>query len=235
MKRNIIKYLSLIGLVGLLFSCQKDETKVEMLASPIVPKITTVPDLTLVRDKGTNVLVFAGTVVDPGFVASAIYYLEADTVGNKFANPVVLGTAIVDTFKMTISTLNGLLIKRFPTDKVSALELRVRSVLVASAGTGATAYSYVSDAKPVSATTYGLPRLDLYMDGAVSTKIESALGNGSYSGYVKLDASKTFTLKDPDKGIVYGNNGGALGENGSGITASASGWYKLTVDTKKLT
>jgi hypothetical protein len=235
MNKHLIIYLTFIGLIGLLFSCKKEEAKVTMLGSPIAPTIKTLPDLTLQRTHGTDTLVFIGTTVNPGFHASANYFLEADTAGNQFQNPTVLATGIQDSvIKFSVSDLNGLLIKRFPTDAVFSLELRIRSVLVKDAGTGATPMVSISDTKAASVTTYGLPRLDLIGSG-IAQKINSALGDGKYSGFVKLDASKAFTLKDPDANITYGFNGAALAINGTGLTAGANGWYNLTVDTKALT
>lgn len=233
MKRNIITYLGLIGLVALLPSCKDEDDKVVMSDSPVAPQISTIPDLTLKRPNGLATLVFTGSSVDPGFAASAIYYLEADTVGNNFANPLIISTSNVDTFKMTVSDLNGILIKRFPTDVASSLEFRVKSTLVASVGTGVKPYIYYSDVKTATATTYGLPRLNL-IDAGVEGKIESALGDGVYAGYVKLDATKPFTLLDPDANVSYGATGNTLVKDGTGISAAASGWYYLTVDTKNL-
>lgn len=79
-----------------------------------------------------------------------------------------------------------------------------------------------------------MPRLDLIGSG-VTQKIESALGDGKYTGFVKLDVTKAFTLKDPDANIVYGANGAALAVNGPAITAGANGWHKLNADTQALT
>ncbi|MDP4208383.1 MAG: SusE domain-containing protein [Bacteroidota bacterium] len=240
MNKNLIIYLTFIGLIGLLFSCQKDETKVEMLSSPIVPTLKTLPgSLTLQRAHGTDTLVFTGTAVDPGFHASATYFLEACATGNNFKDSVVILSDVQDAImKITVSDLNGALLKKFPADQVSSVDFRIRSVLVVDAGTGAPGTSakpfvYKSPSKTASVTVYGLPRLDLINSG-ITQKIESALGDGKYTGFVKLDATKPFTLKDPDANIVYGANGGALVVNGSGIPVGASGWYKLSADTKAL-
>jgi len=240
MNKNLLIYLTFIGLSALLFSCQKDETKVVLSTSPIAPTITTVPDLTLKRAKGNDTLVFVGTAVDPGFQASATYILEACVKGNGFKDAFVLVSNIrPDALKITVSALNGLLLKKFPADQVSPVDFRLRSVLAVDAGTGALGsganpMQYISATKTVDVTVYGLPRLDLIGSG-VTQKIESALGDGKYAGYVKLDKTKPFTLKDPDANIVYGNTGGKLAVNGTGITPSDNGWYKFDVDTKGLT
>lgn len=240
MNKKLIIYLAFFGLIGLLYSCEKDETKVVMSASPAVPTLTTVPDLTLQRNNGTNMLEFVGSAVDPGFAASANYYLEACVSGNKFVNTIsLISTTNPASMKISVSDLNGLLIKKLPTDKTSAIDIRLRSVLVVDAGTGAPGtssapFEYVSVTKTVNATTYGLPRLDLINSG-VTQKIESALGDGKYVGYVKLDKTKPFTLKDPDANITYGANGSALAVSSTGIVPTDNGWFKLSANTKALT
>lgn len=238
MNKKLFLYVTLIGLIGLLFSCEKDETKVIMLTNPVAPTLQTVPDLTLKRTNGTDTLVFTGTPVDPGFQASATYFLEACAQGTNFVDPVAIKSGSkADKFKITVSDLNGLVLKKFPADQVSAIDLRIRSVLTVDAGTGATPMVYSSAVKTVNLTPYGLPRLDLIGSG-VDQKIESALGNGNYIGFVKLDVDKPFTLLDPDTNISYGANGSALAKDGSAIIILAetgNGWYKLTADTKALT
>jgi hypothetical protein len=234
MSKNVI-YITLIGLIGLLSNCEKDETKVVMLASPNVPTIATLPDLTLQRAHGTDILKFVGTPVDPGFVASATYFLEACATGNNFKDSILLISDVQDTaMKITVSNLNGIFLKKFPADQVSSVDFRIRSVLSIDAGTGAKPMIYSSAATTANVTIYGLPRLDLINSG-VTQKIESALGDGKYSGYVKLDATKPFTLRNPDASINYGANGAALAVNGAGIPVAASGWYNLSANTQALT
>ena len=92
--KNLVIYLTFIGLIGLLFSCEKDETKVVMLTNPIAPTIQTVPNLTLKRTSGNDTLVFVGTAVDPGFQASATYFLEACVKGNNFKDAVLILSSI---------------------------------------------------------------------------------------------------------------------------------------------
>ncbi|MDO8929361.1 MAG: SusE domain-containing protein [Bacteroidota bacterium] len=238
--KNLFIYFTFIGLIGLLFSCEKDETRVVMLTNPIAPTITTLPDLTLKRAKGNDTLVFVGTAVDPGFQASATYFLEACAKGNNFKDAVVILSSVKPTaFKITVSDLNGIFLKKFPADQVSSVDLRIRSVLVVDAGTGALGtstkpFEYISEIKNANVTVYGLPRLDLVGSG-VAQKIESALGDGKYTGIVKLDKTKPFTLKDPDSNIVYGTTDGKLAVNGTDIIPTDNGWVKLTADTKALT
>ena len=240
MNKKFFIYITLVTLLGLFASCEKDETRIVMLDNPVPPSLTSVPDLTLQRTNGSQTLEFKGTHVDSGFTASASYFLEADLAGYNFASPLVLVTDIqAESLKIGVSDLNGILLKKFPADKATAAELRIRSVLVVDAGTGVRGtgtnpFEYISEKVNANITPYGLPRLDLVNSG-LEQKIESALGNGVYSGFVKLDTSKPFTLKDPDTNKTYGGTGDVLSLDGSPLVASASGWHKLSADVNALT
>lgn len=239
MNRYSIILLVLIGLSGL-FGCEKDETKIIMKASPTPPAIKTLPDLTLKRSEGAKVLEFAGTPVDPGFKASATYYLEACLKGNNFADAVTIYSGVQDeSIKISVSDLNGILLKKFPGDQVSSIDFRIRTVLVVDAGTGAPGtstdpFEYTSPVVNSNVTVYGFPRLDIIGSGNAQ-KIESPFNDGKYYAMVKLDAA-SFTLKDPESNTIYGAEGAALAVNGSAIVpAKGAGWYKLSADTKALT
>lgn len=240
MKRTLMLYLSIIGLFMLISSCEKDGDTVTMLVNPVPPSLNTLPDLTLERANGLTTLIFAGTPVDPGFQASATYFLEACASGNNFVDVVSLISDVQDAeMKITEGDLNGKLIKKFPTDAVSSVDFRIRSVLLVDAGTGALGTStnpleYVSEKVSAEVTLYGLPKLDLLNSG-MDQKIESALGNGAYFGYVKLDPAMPFTLKDTDTDKEYGANGANLAENGTGIIAPSAGWFQLSANTTALT
>ena len=222
-------------LVLMLNACKKDETKVVMLTNPVPPTLTTLPSLTLQRAHGLDTLVFVGTAVDPGFQASATYFLEACATGNNFKDSLqVLSSTQDASLKITVSALNGILLQKFTADVVSSVDFRIRSVLSIDAGTGAIPMIYTSDPVTANVTIFGLPRLDLINSG-ITQKVESALGDGKYIGYVKLDATKPFTLKDPDANITYGTNGTALAVNGTAFSVAANGWYQLKADTKALT
>lgn len=240
MKRKYIIFTFLLGLIGILPGCEKDGTKVVMTTNPAAPVLNTIPDLTLQRNNGTDTLVFIGTPVNPGFQASANYYLEACASGNNFTDVLTLVTAVqCNRLEITVSNLNGQLIRKFPTGQATSVDFRIRAMLVVDAGTGALGTSsdpleYISELKTASVTLYGLPRLDLLNSG-LTQSIESALGDGNYKGFVKLDPAMLFTLKDPDANIEYGTTGGSLAVGGSGILAPAMGWHILTVNTVALT
>ena len=238
MKNKII--ILLIGLTGLLSSCEKDGEQIFMLDNPVKPEIVTMPDLTLKRTNGTQILEFVGTSVDPGFQASANYFLEASAAGTNFSEPIAIINGIQGkSMKISVSELNGILLKKFPANEVSSVDFRLRSVLVVDAGTtapgtGNKPFEYTSATKNAKVTIYGLPKLDLINSG-IDQIIESPLGDGKYSGYVKLNSSKPFTLKDPDANIVYGANGAVLAVNGNPIVPADNGWFAMEANTKALT
>ena len=231
--KKLIFYITILGLV--LYSCKKDETKVVILTNPNPPTIASLPDLTLQRAHWSDTLKFVGTAVDPGFHASATYFLEACASGNNFKDSILVISAVQDTaLKITVNNLNAILLKILPADQVSSADFRIRSVLSIDAGTGAIPMIYSSDAVTANVSIYGLPRLDLINSGR-NQKIESALADGKYTGFVKLDATKPFTLNDPDANITYGANGTVLAVNGAAFSVPANGWYQLNADTKALT
>ena len=235
MKKNILIFMTFIGLAALFTACEKDGETVTMLSNPVPPALNNLPDLTLQRANGTQIIEFTGTPVDPGFQASASYSLEACAAGTDFADPVTVWSGNqVKSIKITVSDLNGALLKKFPADATTAMDFRLKAVLVVDGGTGAPGtganpFAYISALKNANVTLYGLPRLNLIGSG-MDQKIESALGNGKYTGLVKLDPTKPFTLNDPDAGTSYGGAAGTLSVNGAAIVPEITGWGRLTVD-----
>jgi hypothetical protein len=232
MIKKIVLYLTFIGLFGLLFSCEKDETKAVLLASPIAPTIASMPDLTLKRASGTNVLEFVGTPVEPGFQASVIYYLEACAKGNNFKDALLIMSDVQAlSFKITVGDLDGKLLTKFPADQVSSVDFRIRSVLTLSSGTGS--YVYNSAIKTADVKTYGPPALALTVAGKLQT-IVSAADNKVYTGWIYTDGTPfQFTNNDDGKKyggvLVAGEVSCALTENGPAIALEA-GAYNFTAD-----
>ena len=232
MNKRIFKYLTFIGLIGLLFSCEKEGTKAVLLDSPIASTITTVPDLTLKRASGLNVLEFIGTPVDAGFQASATYYLEACAKGNNFVDVLSLLSDVQDlSMKITVADLDAKLLTKFPADMVSTVDFRIRSVLSLSSGTGS--FEYSSAVKSVDATTYGPPTLALTVAGT-EQGITSPGDNKIYTGWVYTDGT-AFQFTNKDDGKKYGGVLPAdaltcpLTENGAAIALGA-GAYNFTAD-----
>lgn len=230
-----MKYIALFGLVGVLVSCEKDEDKIFMKENPAAPVIVSVPDLKLSRDQGSETIEFVCSPVDAGFEASARYFLEVDADGNNFASPIVVYNGVkADVISMTVSELNALLLRKFAADAVANAEFRLRAILAVDAGTGAPGtsnnpFQYISESKAVEVFAYGLPRLDLQGSG-LTQKIESALGDGIYKGFVKLSTANPFTLFNPDTETVFGYSDGAVVAGGDPIVAGGDGYYNMLVD-----
>lgn len=232
MNKRLIIYLVFVGLVSLFTSCEKDEEKAMLSSNPVVPTFTEFPDLTLERAKANDVLVFKGTPVNPGFQASATYYLEAGAQGSNFQDALIIFSGPQDTlWKTTVGEINTILLRKFTADQVSSVDFRIRAVLV---GVSNSNLVYSSQTKNVNITIFGLPRLDLISGDQVIGKVESPAGDGEYSSFVKLDNTKPFTFKHPETNTIYGGTNKVLTVNGSAITPGVTGWHKVSASINDL-
>lgn len=230
MKRNILLYLTLVGVIFTFFSCEKDETQAVLKNNASAPTLTAPANITLERSNATNILKFEGSLASYGFDALVQYELEADVKGNEFANAKSLGTSFDNVIEISVADLNSLLLDLVKPDIASVLEFRV---VASIEGEVDDLYSEVAE---VSVIPYGLPRLDVNITGATEAqKIYSAAGDGNYVGFVKFEAGATFTITDPDAGKTYGGDGTSISEGGAAITVTQAGWYRLTVSTGGLT
>jgi hypothetical protein len=236
MKRYSFLIASLLGLVLLLASCEKEGEKVIILDTVNPPALGDLPNLVLQRTDANKTITFIGTPVNPGFQASAEYFLEVDVAGNNFANPLVLYSGSKgDTIRILASTLNGRLLEKFIAEVNTNANFRLRSVLNVDAGqgapgSGANPMVFTSATKTVVVNPFGLPRLNLVGSG-MAQMIQSAAGDGVFKGFVKTNPANPFTLTDPDTGTSYGGAGGTLQQGGSAITPpAAAGWHILTVN-----
>lgn len=239
MKNRILIFIILIGFIGIFTSCEKDGEIITISDNVIAPQITSVPDLTLLRNNSADTLEFVATPVNPGFEASVNYFLEAAVTGTDFEETIQLFSGIeVDNIKMTIADLNSKLLSIIDEDAASSVDFRLRCELIIDAGTGYEEREYSSDVQTATATTYGLPRLDLLNSG-IDQKIVSPGGDGSYAGHVKITASSPFTLYDPDTETEYGFLGGIdagdLVVDGTGFTTADEGWNYLSANINDLT
>ncbi|MCT4588009.1 MAG: SusE domain-containing protein [Carboxylicivirga sp.] len=234
MNKSII--FLLMGLFAFLVACENEGDKVIMLDSPVAPELVSMPDLNLTRDKGGETLKFNATAVDPGFTASATYYLEASEAGTEFAKVIPVYSGIdVNSIELTVSELNSILLKHFPEDATSSVDFRLRSILTVDAGTGAhEPFEYTSETVTEDVTIFGFMRLDL-IDSGMDQKITSPLSDGVYNGFVKLSPDNAFKLFDPETSTTYGGAGGTLSVDGAGIVVDETGWYDFTADIVGLT
>ncbi len=233
MRKYIIIFLAFIGLVNLFSACKKDETKATMLASPTAPVFTTVPELVLKRSEASKSLQFVGTKADFGFQSSVTYFLEADLAGNQFKKPISIASSTDDTYTISVTDLNTILIKTLPLDKTTAMEFRIKASLTVEAS-GATPIVAISETKAVSVTTYGPPTLTLTSAGTLQ-KITSPTDNKKYAGWIYTDGT-AFKFTNLDNGKVYGGDAasGVLTENGPAITLPTGG-YNIAVDLSDAT
>ena len=236
MKKYYIFLFALVSMLGIFTSCDEDGEQLVMRENVIAPSITSMPDLTLIRANGANVLTFTCTPVDAGFNASATYFLEAAPTGDNFQNVTQIYSGFTcDNIEITVSELNTLLLDILPADQTSSADFRIRSVLETDAGLGVEEFEYTSEINTADATIFGLLRLDVIIAGKENQNIKSPGSNGIYEGFVKIGAGEEFTLLDPDNNISYGAGGSGLAIDGSGISVVDAGWYKLTANINDLT
>lgn len=240
MKKNILIIFAFIGLMGLFTSCEEDGEKIIFPSDVTPPSIVSLPEMTLERANANDTLMFLGSAVDPGFTASATYFLEACQSGNGFVDIVQVYTGVnADTIEITVSELNSIMIAEFPADATTSVDFRLRAVLLVDAGPLPSGESrdpmeYFSEISTADVAIYGLPRLDLLNSG-MDQKIQSPKGDGVYSGFVNLDTGSPFTIYDPDNDVTYGGAAGSISEGGAAITPEADGWHELEVNLNDLT
>ncbi len=236
MNKNII-LLTLIGLIGLFSNCEKDGTQVTISKNPIVPTITSMSDLTLLRDNGADTLTFIGTPIDLGFNVSATYFLEACAQDNGFVDVTIIYSGVQDTLiQMTNSELNGILLNGFPEDQTSSVDFRIRAALVVDGGQGAPGtgddlMEYNSETTTDNVTIYGFPALYITGD-ANDQRLVSADNDSIYTGWVYSDGT-AFTLTNRDNSKVYGATGSDVSEGGAAISL-AVGVHNITINLKTL-
>jgi len=239
MKNRIIIFLALIGLIGVFSSCEKDEERVYLLENVNPPELISIPDLTLKSTNADDTLIFVGTPVDPGFTASAKYYLEACVSGNDFVNKILLQAGNQDTLmQLKVAEVNTKLLKSIPEFVASPVDFRIRVTLLVDAGPGALGsfnnpLEYFSPVVTKDVTPYGQPRIDILNSGT-DQNLSSPNGDGVYTGFVKLLISNPFTLFDPSSGTTYGGSDGNLLADGAAIVPSADGWHEISVNTNDL-
>jgi hypothetical protein len=235
MKKHYILLFALVGVLSFFTSCDEDGDQIVLRENVIAPTIS-LPDLTLVRANGTDILNFSCTPVEPGFNASATYFLEACPAGNNFETVTQIYNGITcDDIELTVNELNSILLNGFPEDQTSSVDFRVKCVLEADAGLGVDDLVYYSETVNGAATIFGLLRLDVLISGSETQKIKSPGSDGKYEGFVKFGAGDAFTLLDPDNNINYGAGGSGLAVDGTAIAVTDAGWHLLSADVIGLT
>lgn len=235
MKKYYILLFALVGVLGFFTSCDKDGDQIVLSDNVTVPTLS-LPDLSLVRANGTDILNFYCTPVDPGFTASVTYFIEACPAGNNFETVTEIYKEITcDDIELTVNELNSILLNGFPEDQTSSVDFRIKCVLETDAGLGVDDHVYYSETVNGNATIFGLLRLDVLISGSETQKIKSPGSDGIYEGFVKFDAGDAFTLFDPDNAIAYGAGTSGIAVDGTSITVADAGWYSLSANTNDLT
>lgn len=225
MKNKIWILLTIVGLTTLI-SCEKDETKIYVSASPTAPTLTLPSDnIVLKRTEASDTLAFTGALADYGFVAAESYKLEVISATGSFNSPtVVASTTNVNSFKISVGDFNAKMLSvPLNADETATIKVRVTSY-----GLPGVEDQHSSE-MTMTVTPYGYPKLVLSTTPVQN--IYSKLGDGNYTGFAKLPASTPFTMTDPDAGKVYGGSNGVLVENGDSFSVPTEGWYKISAST----
>ena len=247
-KLSIIIFI--VGLVGL-FSCKKDETKVDMKTPPDAAVLNALPggdNVTLLLANQDAMIDYTWAAADYGAPVVTSYALEMDKEGNKFADALTLGTVNSATkVSVLTSTLNAALLGMEADPSVPDpinVEFRVKASVpnypwdVSKSNfikQTITPY-YVKVTYPI----LGVPgSYQGWNPADSSTSIASVKSNGKYEGYINFpDAGTKFKFtQGPSWDNNWGDNGddGTLDQNGADILAADAGYYKLNVDLPNLT
>lgn len=182
----------------------------------------------------------------PGYNGTVTYVIEYDSAGKNFVAPQQIpnvGGASVYSASLTQSDMNNTAINSgIPmTNKTGKVEYRVKATTAA----GAVAYSNVVN---VTVQTY-VPLLRFYMPGGY----QAATGNGNdwdpatapelirdlrtavynklYYTYVYLPAGAEFKITQGRSWDVnYGGSTSTLSQNGSNLSVSTAGVYRVSID-----
>lgn len=163
MKNKIFLSLAFAALIGLVLSCEKDETIVKLTEEPVYPTILSLPDLTFDIAHKADTIVFVCSPVDLGFQASTKYVLEACVSGKGFTTKETMRIYFGDEYaeiKTTVDKVNKLFKgKKVVVGTKTAIDFRVRAQLTVDSGTGALGSStnllqYISETVTDSTVIY---------------------------------------------------------------------------------
>jgi len=246
-------FLIILTTLGILVSCEKDETKV--VVGTFNPPVLTEPSggsSYVFTDSTEDVVmtIFKWSVADFGYQAAISYSVEVDKAGNNFENPGLVGNTNSTELAVTQGAMNNILltIGAIP-DEVNAVEVRVSATVHEDVQT---LYS-----TKLSLNVTPFEKIIIYPSVYVPGNYQAASGYGSdwspdqapqlysvksndkYEAYVYMaNGSNEFKFTDqPNWDVNWGDDGadGTLDPNGANITAPDSGYYKMNVDLNTLT
>ena len=219
MKKILTKSLAFSSVALLLLSaCKKDGALVTSnggKAGTLNASATTVVLNKALLDSGTSVINFNFTAANYGFSAAVTNTLQIDPVGDNWANPMSV-TLGIKTFTQAYTTadFNNLLLKlKLPAGVASPVNVRIKHSI---SSTVAPIYSNVV---ALTVTPFNLASW-LYVPGAYegwsfpgpsADSLESATGNGIYTGIINFTAGNNQFLITPAQSWSnkYATNSGA--------------------------
>jgi len=132
MKKINLIILILVGLF-VLFSCEKDETKV--VVGVYTPPAFTAPTggssyVLTEETESATMTTFTWSAADFGFKAAISYSVQFDFTGNDFASPVNLGTTTKLEMAITVGSINQkILLADGPFGVVNSIETRIMAII----------------------------------------------------------------------------------------------------------
>ncbi|MES2276692.1 MAG: SusE domain-containing protein [Bacteroidota bacterium] len=243
MKTLITKFLALGCLaIMVLASCKKDEIKTvagSNGSTSVLTLSTTTPALVKANLTATAITL-TGTAQSYGYNAAVTYSFQLAVKGTSFANPTDVPLPIgTFTKSYTVQDFNNILLSmNLPVNVAAQIEIRLKASLSATAGI---AYSNVGT---VTATPFPLVSY-IYVPGAyqnwtpaTADSLQSATGNGVYTGIINFTAGNLAFKITPKKtwDVAYGTTGGSgISTTGGDISAPAAGVTQVTVDLNQNT
>lgn len=233
--RSAFLLLALIGMGGLLTSCEKEE--VQAMLNPAAAPVVSLSSQTLVLTKDNadkDALTVSWPKPDYGFAAAASYSILIDKKGGNFSNAAAfaIGNELKKTFKT--AELNAALLKLgLKAGTAADLDVKVEAVL----GPTTTITSNLSSFK---ATAY-LDKLDLSTNWGVVGSATPGGWNGPDLPFYKTDKTDVFVAyvaledgeikfrQDNKWDVNYGGTNGVASQNGANITVK-KGNYRITFD-----
>lgn len=258
--RKILNISLILGFI-VLFSCEKDETRMYLDSTPAVPSLTSPSDgatQELIAADSAVLLTFTWSEADFGFPAEIIYALQMDKLGNNFAEPVGIST-VTSTSSASLITYefnNKLLALGLEYNVESDIEIRLRAVI-----SGINSSPFKDTVYSESITVHVIPfeviinYPKLYVAGSyqgwdppTAHVISSVKSNEKYEGYIYFpDATTEFkllkvpaweeanTIGDPDASGTSGTlQIGSWGGNNIKVSGGP-GYFKINADLSEAT
>lgn len=244
-----IKYLFISLLAVLFVACDDDfdtpnVTEPVQGTAPVLNELAEEIDLVLMKkNEGETIVELTWsetTFADPIGVR---YYVQIDTVGNEFANPLEFDRIAETTTAIKVGALNELISGRYPPAKKVELEARIRAFANEDLN------SLYSNAVSMKVTPYldvPIPS-EFYIYGTATsesdvTKALKAYGaNDIFTKYLKLTKDGLFKFAEKQGSDGYDYNFGKFATKSDNIEAAGddagnfkftgeTGWYKVEAD-----